>query len=82
MKIARTHVDGAELVRHVFDASDKDMDNFPFALKAAVGQHHNRTTSRAAVALPYFLPHDQVHDAGFVFQRDERDSLRGAGPLP
>ena len=47
-----------------------------------MGQHHDGGAGGAAVAFPNVLPHDQVHDAGFVFERDERDPLRGARPLP
>ena len=50
-------------------------------LDVAVGDPGRGAAGDAVVAVPRVLVDDQVHRAGFVFERDERDALGRAGPL-
>ena len=48
-------------------------------LQHAVDAHHPRFEQHAMLPLGERAPDDDVHVAGLVLDRDERDALRGAG---
>ncbi len=69
-------------VREVLQRAHHDVNHALAPFEVPLGRKHHRVPGSLAMAFPNLLPHHQVHVAGFVFQRKERNALGGAGPLP
>ena len=85
-EIARLHIELAESLGQRFESGDDDMDHcsegiFTRRLNVALRDPRRGAAGDAVVAVPHVLVDNQVHRAGFVFERDERDAFGSAGAL-
>lgn len=65
----------------LFNVLRVNMHNLALALNGAPDEQERTQSRRSTESLKHILPDDDVGNPGFIFQRDERDSGRGARPL-
>ena len=79
MKITRLRSQPGQRVGKIFQLVDQHVDHFVLPLQPPAGDIGRGGAGYAIKTLPDILPNDEIHRAGLVFERDERDALGRAG---
>ena len=81
MKIATRGLQRAEQRAVIGEAAGDQMQHITVAFEYAVHTEQTRTQQFAALAFGEVTPHDDVHVAGFILERDEDHARGGARAL-